>query len=472
MSDEDHIANLPIADLVRAYRRKALSPREVITHQLRRIEDYGEAINAFLSVEHDRALAAARESEDRYFRGEPLGLLDGVSFSAKGSLSITGRPFRRGSKATPDAPAATTSPAPARCLESGAVFIGTTTMPDFGIGPITVSTLTGVTTNPWDTRKHAGGSSGGAAASVAAGFNSFALGTDAGGSIRIPAALTGAVGFKGSGGRVPSFPTSNAGNLSCPGPITNTVHDAVMLMKIITKFDARDVNALPPDSADYDAELEKGVRGLRFAYSSTLGFAKLVDPEIVARTRAVARWLPDLGAIVDEVDPEIADPVTWYVDLLHAGTQHALRHLTDAQKATLSPVLRDIVDGPQVSLQTYLQAQDRARELALAMVRFHERFDFLITPTVAAPAFDASRVCPPEFEHFGNIRAWTPFALIFNLTQQPAISIPVGLTASGLPIGLQVVGRRFEDALVLRSAHAIHHQWHLLRRPHLAKAKG
>ena len=132
MSDEDHIANLPIADLVRAYRRKALSPREVITHQLRRIEDYGEAINAFLSVEHDRALAAARESEDRYFRGEPLGLLDGVSFSAKGSLSITGRPFRRGSKATPDAPAATTSPAPARCLESGAVFIGTTTMPDFG----------------------------------------------------------------------------------------------------------------------------------------------------------------------------------------------------------------------------------------------------------------------------------------------------------------------------------------------------
>lgn len=471
MNDREHLASLSIVELVHAYRRKALSPVEVINDQLRRIADFGEPINAFLSVEHDRALAGARESEDRYFRGQPLGPLDGVSFSAKGSLSIAGRPFRRGSKATAEAPAAITSPAPARCLEGGAVFIGTTTMPDFGIGPITVSPLTGVTTNPWDTSKHAGGSSGGAAASVAAGFNTFALGTDAGGSIRIPAALTGTIGFKASGGRVPAFPVSNAGNLSCPGPITNSVRDVATLMNVIAKYDARDINALPPDETDYDAELADGVRSVRFAYSSTLGFAKLVDPEIIACTRAVAEWIPNLGGTVDEVDPEIVDPVAWYVDLLHAGSQHALRHLTDAQKAMLSPIVRNIVEGPQVSLQAYLQAQDRARELALAMVRFHERFDLLLTPTVAAPAFDATRVCPPEFDRFENVRAWTPFVSIFNLTQQPAISIPVGLTGSGLPIGLQVVGRRFEDALVLRAANAIHHQWHLPRRPVMVATK-
>jgi aspartyl-tRNA(Asn)/glutamyl-tRNA(Gln) amidotransferase subunit A len=471
MNDREHFASLSIVELVDAYKRKALSPVEVITAQLRRIVDFGGRINAFLSVEHDHALAAARESEDRYFRGQPLGPLDGVSFSTKGSLSIAGRPFRRGSKATSEVPAAITSPAPARCLECGAVFVGTTTMPDFGVGPITVSSLTGVTTNPWDTSKHAGGSSGGAAASVAAGFNTFSLGTDAGGSIRIPAALTGTVGFKASGGRVPSFPVSNAGNLSCPGPITNSVRDVATLMNAIAKHDARDINALPPDKTDYDAELADGIRGVRFAYSSTLGFAKFVDPEVMACTRAAAEWIPNLGATVDEVDPEIADPVGWYVDLLNAGTQHALRHLTDAQKAMLSPLVRSIVDGPQVSLQSYLQAQDRAREIALAMVRFHERFDLLLTPTVAAPPFDASRLCPPEFDQFENVRAWTPFASIFNLTQQPAISIPVGLTASGLPIGLQVVGRRFEDALVLRAANAIHHQWHLPRRPLIVATK-
>jgi aspartyl-tRNA(Asn)/glutamyl-tRNA(Gln) amidotransferase subunit A len=471
MNKNEDVAFLSIDELTTAYRRKTLSPVEVITDQLRRICDFGGPINAFLSVEHDRALEAARESEDRYVRGDPLGPLDGISFSSKGSLSIAGRPFRRGSKATPETLATITSPAPARCLEAGAVFIGTTTMPEFGIGPITVSPLTCITTNPWDASKHAGGSSGGAAASVAAAFNTFALGTDAGGSIRIPAALTGTVGFKPSGGRVPAFPASNAGNLSCTGPITNSVRDVAAIMNVIAKHDARDPNALPPDETDFAARLADGVRGVRFAYSSTLGFARLVDPEIVACTRSVAEWIPNLGATIDEVDPEIADPIVWYLDLLHAGTQYALRQLTDVQRAMLSPVVRNIVDGPQVSLQAYFQAQDRARELALAMVSFHERFDLLLTPTVAAPAFDTTRVCPPEFDQIENKRAWTPFASIFNLTQQPAIAIPVGLTRSGLPISLQVAGRRFEDALVLRAANAIYHHWHLPRRPQMVASE-
>jgi aspartyl-tRNA(Asn)/glutamyl-tRNA(Gln) amidotransferase subunit A len=465
------VFKLPIHELVDAYRRRALSPVEVLEQQFRRIDEFGAAINAFVYLEREQAIAAARASEGRYAAGEPLGLLDGVSFSAKDGFSIAGRPFRRGSKATPQTPAALTSPSVARCLETGAVFIGSTTMPEFGIGPITVSPLTGVTANPWDTSKHAGGSSGGAAASIAAGFSTFALGTDAGGSNRIPSALTGVVGYKPSGGRVPTFPVSGAGNLSCPGPVANSVRDIAAVMNIVARYDARDANALPPEAVDYSAELSGGVAGLRVAYSPTLGFAKLVHPEIGAAVRAIAQDMGALGVTVEEVDPEVSDPVGWYVNLLHAGNQYALRKLTDEQKAVLSPAVRWIVEGPPVSIQAYFEAQERSRELGLAMVKLHQRFDIVMTPTVAAPAFETNRVCPVEYDAFENKRAWTPFVSIFNLTQQPAISIPIGLTRGGLPIGLQLAAPRFQDALLLRFAKAVSDKWPFAEEPKLSTTR-
>ena len=463
------VEKLPINELVRAYRSRALSPVEVVREHLHRIEEFGAPINAFVYVESELALEAARESESRYKKGEAIGPLDGVSFSAKDTFSITGRPSRRGSKATPTTPATITSPAVARCLEAGAIFVGATTMPEFGVGPLTISPLTGVTTNPWDNSRHAGGSSGGAAAAVAAGFNTFSFGTDAGGSNRIPAALTGTVGFKPSGGRVPSFPVTGAGSLSCPGPIASNVADIATIMHVVARYDARDINALPPDDVDYEAELSGDMNGLRFAYSATLGFAKLVDPEIADRARSVALWLADAGFQVDEADPELEDPVSWYVSLLHAGNQFALRKLTDSQKLVLSPQIRAIVDAPPIAIESYFEAQQRSNALALAMNKFHERYDFLITPAVAAPAFSIERVCPPEFDQFTNKRSWTPFVSAFNLTKQPAISIPIGLTGAGLPIGLQIVSPRFEDAKLLRIASFIAGNWKLNDDPDLKR---
>lgn len=465
-NDLDDKATRSIGELVDAYKTKKLSPVDVVKQQLQRIDKFGQSINAFVYVVPDKALASARESEARYAAGRPIGPLDGVTFSAKDGLSVTGYPSRRGSKATPDTPATVTSPTVERCLAAGGIYIGSTTMPEFGIGPLTTSPLTGTTYNPWDVTKHAGGSSGGAAAAVAAGFNTFSLGTDAGGSNRIPAAMTGTVGYKGSGGRVPAFPPSGAGGLSCPGPIAGSVRDVAKIMNVIAKYDPRDVNALPSEDVDYESELSKDIKGLRVAYSATLGFAKLVHPEIEKAARAAALRLRDLGATIQDANPEIEDPVGWYVSLMQAGNQYTLRKLTEVQKEVLSPNIRRLVDGPPVAIQSYLEAQERARALTQAMVKFHERFDILVTPAVAAPAFDASRVCPPEYDQFENKRAWCPFVSLFNLTQQPAISIPIGLTG-GLPIGLQLAAPRFGDALLMRVAHALEQKLGFREKPQL-----
>ena len=462
-------STLSIDELIGAYKSKKVSPVDVVSAQIRRIETFDKAINAFVYVVPDKALAAARKSEARYAAGRPLGVLDGISFSAKDGLSVAGYPSRRGSRATPDSPAAVTSPTVERCLAAGGIYIGSTTMPEFGIGPLTMSPLTGTTYNPWDTTKHAGGSSGGAAAAVAAGFNTFSLGTDAGGSNRIPAAMTGTVGYKGSGGRVPAFPPSGAGSLSCPGPIAGSVRDVAKIMNLVAKYDPRDVSALPSENIDYEAALSGDLSGLRVAYSATLGFAKLVHPEIEKAAREAAFRLRELGATVEEVDPEVEDPVKWYVSIMHAGNQYSLRKLTDAQKEVLSPSIRRLLDGPLVPLHSYLEAQERARALTQAMAKFHERFDIIVTPAIAAPAFDATRVCPPEYDQFENKRAWCPYVSLFNLTQQPAMSIPIGLTLGGLPMGLQLAAPRFADALLMRVAHSLEQKLGFRGRPDLEK---
>ena len=468
MSDDlDRITTYSIGELVDAYKAKKLSPVDLVQAQIRRIEKYGKAINAFVYVVPDKALAAARESEARYAAARPVGPLDGVTFSAKDGLSVAGYPSRRGSKATPDIPAKVTSPAVEHCLAAGGIYVGCTTMPEFGIGPLTTSPLTGTTYNPWDVTKHAGGSSGGAAAAVAAGFNTFSLGTDAGGSNRIPSAMTGTVGYKGSGGRVPAFPPSGAGALSCPGPITSTVRDVSKIMNLIAKYDPRDGNALPTENVDYEAELAGDINGLKVAYSATLGFAKLVHPEIEKSARDAAFRLREFGATVEEIDPDVEDPVSFYVSIMHAGNQYSLRKLTDAQKEVLSPSMRKLAEGPSVAIESYLGAQERARALTQVMVKFHERFDLIVTPAVAAPAFDASRVCPPEYDQFDNKRAWCPFVSLFNLTQQPAISIPIGLTKAGLPMGLQLAAPRFGDALLMRVAHALEQKLSFRAKPKL-----
>lgn len=447
-------SRLSAAELVRLFANKALSPVELLDAHVARIHEHNGTVNAFAHLAESTARQAARASEERWRKGEARGPLDGLTFTAKDNLPVAGFPSRRGSRTTSDAPMKETAPIVARCLEEGAVFLGTTTLPEFAMGPITISPLTGITRNPWDTTRQPGGSSGGAAAAVAARFCTFSVASDAGGSIRIPAALTGTVGFKATGGRVPMYPPSVAGVLSCNGPISTSVRDAAVVLNAATKPDARDAMALPGDGMDYAAACREPVAGKRAALSVTLGYAKKVHPEIAAAVRRAADVFAGLGVHVEERDPQVEDPIEAYLTLLRGAVRYSLRNLTPEQRALLSDSAREVVEGPDVTLGEYLGAVEKCQALGRRMSAFHERYDFLLTPTVAAPAFAAERTYPADYEDFPNRRAWTPFTSLFNLTQQPAISVPAGLTNDGLPIGLHIVGPRGADALVLRAAAA------------------
>lgn len=455
------------AALVEAFRRKELSPLEVLRAQLERIHAHNAAINAFTLVDEEGALRAARESEERWRRGAPMGPLDGVTITVKDNLMVAGYPFRRGSRSTPQTPVKESAPIVARCLEAGAVMLGLSAMPEFGMGPVTISPLTGITRNPWNTARQAGGSSGGGAAAVAAGFATLSLASDAGGSIRIPAALNGVVGLKPSGGRVPMYPASSAGALSCNGPITHSVEDAALVLNLASRADARDPGALPSSAVDYREGLQEGVKGWRIAVSPTLGYARKVHPELVDALRRAGEAFAALGAVVEERDPGIEDPTEPYLVLLKAGFRYAMRNATAEQKALLGPAQQEILAGADVPLNAYLAAQEHCQGLARRLQAFHQDYDLLLTPTVAWPAFAAERTYPEEFEAFPNRRAWVPFTALFNLTQQPALTVPAGLTAEGLPAGLHIVGPRFAEARVLRAAAAFEAAHPFTQRPSL-----
>jgi aspartyl-tRNA(Asn)/glutamyl-tRNA(Gln) amidotransferase subunit A len=247
------------------------------------------------------------------------------------------------------------------------------------------------------------------------------------------------------------------------------VEDAALVLSLASRADARDPGALPPDGADYAAGLQGGIKGWKIAMSLTLGYARKVHPELAAALRKAAEVLAGLGASVEERDPGIEDPIEPYLTLLQGGFRYAMRAATAEQKALLAPGLREILNGPEVTLIDYLRAQEHCQGLARHMNAFHEQYDLLITPTVAWPAFPAERHYPEQFEPFPNRRAWVPFASLFNLTQQPAITVPAGLTSDGLPAGLHIVGPRLAEAKVLRAAAAFEAACPFTQRPSMKR---
>jgi aspartyl-tRNA(Asn)/glutamyl-tRNA(Gln) amidotransferase subunit A len=429
------------------------SPVDLLEAQLARIDLWNERINAFTIVCREAALMAARASQSRWRAGRPLGRLDGITFTAKDNYQVRGLPYRRGSLATDDSPATESSPWIERMLDAGAVLVGLTTMPEFGAGAVTVSPLTGTTRNPWDVRLHSGGSSGGAAASVAAGFCTTALGSDAGGSVRIPAALTGTVGFKPTGGRIPMYPTSFVGPISSVGPIARSVDDAVLTLAPAIAQDPRDpfASGLAGDWLHENPDLPR----LRVAWSIDMGYAPMVDEEVAACVNSAAQRFADLGCVVEQAHPAVRSPLEAFATITRASYRHAFKTFSEEARARLGPVLRAMLeDQAEVSLEAYLDAQDQAQAWARTLREFHRDYDLLILPTVAAPAFDASLPVPPAFAGLSNPRTWSPFTSLFNLTRQPALSVPAGRTAAGLPIGMQLVGAQFNDGMVLAAGRA------------------
>ena len=459
-------AYMAAVDLVVAYRKKALSPVEAVSCLLTRLDAVDARINAFCFRDDERVMAQARESEARWVRGEPAGLLDGVPVSIKDLVLTRGWPTRRGSHAIdPVGPWDEDAPSVARLREHGAILLGKTATPEFGWKGVTESPLTGITRNPWNPSRTPGGSSGGAAAAVAAGLGPVAVGTDGGGSIREPASFSGVVGLKPTFGRVPSYPypLSPPSTLLHTGPVTRTVADAALLMAVIARPDPRDWWGLPDDGCDYRRAIDGGVAGLRIAYSPGLGGA-WVDREVAGIVdRAARSFAGDLGASVESVDTRLPDPREAFA-LWRAAAAAQFESLSEAQRAVVDPqYAANAKRAARLTIGELAAAERRRQDVALALARIFETFDLLLTPTMPIAVFETGHDDPPGWYDRHDVD-WDVFMRPFNLSRQPAISVPCGFTAEGLPVGLQIVGPLYADAAVLRAAQAYQRAHPLLER--------
>lgn len=456
------LTRLSAADAAAAIRARRLSPVELVEAVLAAIERSQPVLNAFVTIAAEQARAAARAAEDAVARGEPLGPLHGVPFSVKDLTNTAGLRTTMGSALFADNVPGEDAVPVARLRAAGAILIGKTTTPEFGHKPFTDSPLTGITRNPWNAAHTPGGSSGGAAAAVAAGLGPIALGTDGGGSIRIPAACCGILGLKPTLGRVPHVHAPDLfGNTSTIGPMARTVADARLMLRVIEGPDPRDpyAAALPPDPAPLGARLE----GLRIGWAPRVG-NRLLDAEVEALTTAAIRALEAMGAAVEPVESDLAAEEEAFLVLLQAGLAGRLASHLPAAADRLDASLRETVArGQRRSAAEILAATARRTTLFRRVVALFEAgVDVLATPTLSAPA-------PPvgldPFAPFavgggsgeaGRIRAtWYPYTFPFNLTGHPALSVPCGRTAGGLPVGLQLVAPWHADHRLLDLAECL-----------------
>lgn len=437
-----------------AYADGDLSPVEVVDHLLDRIERYDGSLNAWCVLDPDTTRSQAAASAARWATGAPQGLLDGVPVAVKDVFLTEGWPTVKGSLTVdPDQPWTEDSPSVAALRRHGAVLMGKTTTPEIGWKGVTDSPAEGVTRNPWDASLTPGGSSGGSSAALAAGMVPLALGTDGGGSIRIPASFSGVCGIKPTWGRVPNWPVSPFGQLAHAGPMARTMADTALFLDVLAEFDHRDPGALVPDGVEYSSALAGGVDGLRIGFSADLGFVA-VDPEVAALVADAVAILEGLGARVEAADPGFGDPRDAFDVLWNSGAAQATQGDSDEQRAMRDPGLQEIcADGATYSATQFIDAMAVRGQVCITMGAFHQRHDLLVTPTMPIPPFAAGLDVPDGWTGDGW-PSWTQFSYPFNVTQQPAASVPCGFTAAGLPVGLQIVGPRGADALVLRAAHA------------------
>ncbi len=447
------ISWISAATLTSHYRRGTLSPVDVAEAMLIRSETLKPHLNAFVLIDADGARAAARASEARWKNGAPLSPLDGVPTTIKDTTAVKGWPTRYGSQATDETPATEDAAVTERLRVAGMVFLGKSTTPEFGWKALTDSPLQGTTRSPWNLGHSPGGSSGGASALTAAGINPFNHGNDGGGSIRIPAAHTGLVGLKPSYGRIPQYPADSPfADVISQGVLSRSVLDTALALNVMAGPDPRDWRSLPADPRDYTIGLDDGVRGLRIGLSLDFGHVK-ADAEVRALVAAAARRFEELGAHVEDVGLLIEPLQNSFEPLWIGSFATRLRQIPTQLHGKLDPGFRTAAEkGLAITLADYARAYEAKSKLARDLALWHEKFDLLLAPVAPTAA--------PPVETLYNSEAfprWTkgaPYTLPCNLTGQPAASMPAGLTSSGLPIGLQIIGAPRADYLVLRAMRA------------------
>jgi aspartyl-tRNA(Asn)/glutamyl-tRNA(Gln) amidotransferase subunit A len=450
--------------LVAGYSRGEFSPLDATRAALDAIAAHEQAVNAFVLVDEEVALSMAEASAARYSAGTPIGPADGVPVSIKDVFLAAGWPTLRGSNLI-DAHAEwrEDAPATARLREAGTVFLGKTTTAEFGWKGVTDSIRHGATGNPWGARLTSGGSSGGSATAVGLGMGTWSVGTDGGGSVRIPASFTGTVALKPTYGLVPMYPPSPYGTLAHAGPITRTVTDAAMMLDVLVGFDARDWSALPTPSTSFVSGLQDGVEGLRIAFSADLGI-RSNEPDVDAAVHAARQMFVEAGADVDEVDLGLSDPVDAFHVLWFAGAAKVVQPFGEDALDHVDPGLAKAIreHGLTPTTSDYLDAVAVRMDLGRRFGMLHETYDALVCPTMPMAAFAAGQPSPDGWPS-DLWTSWTPYTYLFNMTQQPALSLPCGFTTDQRPIGLQVVGPRHGDATVLRVAAAFEARtsWHV-----------
>ena len=433
---------------------KEISPVELTRRALDLAEATQATLNAFFLLLPDTALAAAKVAEDAVMKGSPLGAIHGVPFSVKDLIPVGGVHYASGSRTMAGNVAAADAPAVERARAAGGILIGKTTTSEFGCKPVGDSPLTGITRNPWNLGKTPGGSSAGAAASVAAGITPFALGTDGGGSIRIPCAFTGLAGLKGQFGRVPVWPTSATPTLAHVGPIARSVADAALLFSVIAGFDRRDPFAVAGPVPDVLGAARASVAGLRVAYSPTLGYAR-PDPEVVQLTDRAARTFAALGCHVELVDSVCErDPADLWIAEFYAGVGIRLRNFMEGQRDLLDPAVVDVLTTALAQdMRDYYSKVFGRYALRETLRDFFERYDLLISPVLPVTSLDVGKNIPDALTD-GNLVSWVSYTYPFNLTGQPAGAVCAGIAADGMPVGLQIVGRACCEDDVIRAAAA------------------
>ncbi len=446
-------ALLTAEEMLALFASRRLSPVEVLQAVTERVARLNPLLNAF-AVLNPRALDAAADSASRWRAGRPVGPLDGVPVTVKDLVDLAGFPTRRGSRTTDPAPVPDDAPMVMGLKAAGAVVLGKTTTTEFGWKSPGDCPLHGITRNPWNPAHTTGGSSSGAGAAGAAGFGPLHIGTDAGGSVRIPAAWCGLVGLKPTYGRIPQWPSSAFASVSCAGPMTRTVRDAALMFSAMARYDIRDPFCMPDDGRDWRDGIEAGVAGLTVGVLRRPGFDAPVDADGIAAVERTAALLAQAGAMVEDAVADLPDTSAVFSRVWGAALARVAAATPEQLRGHLDPGILEVARAlGGMSAVEFMEAEATRAAAAHAMARLTQRFDLLVCPTVPAgpPLADAPTTDPVR----ALWTAWAPWTFTFNISRQPAITIPVGLRADGLPNSVQIAGAQFRDDLVLRAARLI-----------------
>ncbi|MFX1294660.1 MAG: amidase [Promethearchaeota archaeon] len=454
----DDIFFISACEITEVIRRQEISALEITERFIERIEKINPIINAYCTLTFDIAKEQAKKADKVIKKGGKIGLLNGIPTSIKDIMPIKGVRTTYGSKLYENNVSEENHVAVQRLIDAGCVILGKTNIPEFGHKAVTENLIFGETRNPWNLERTSGGSSGGAAAAVVSGLSPLAIGTDGGGSIRIPSSLCGCYGFKPTYGRIPHYPSNTMGfeSLSHLGPITRYVEDAALMFDVLKGYHPKDYHSLPDQDISYITEINKIPKKLKIGYSIKMGFVKAVDPEVEQNVVNAVQKFEKFNWSVEQVKIKLRNPENAYIALYGSGLAYDYKNKINKWRDIITPTLVKTIEGGLKYKATDLESATLTRKkLFVIFSEYFKEYDILITPTSGVPAFNLGIMFPNRIANKpASPLTWLSYTYPFNMTRIPAASIPCGWTKDGLPIGMQIVGRKYDELTVFQVSKA------------------